>query len=300
MKDKIIVKVTLISLVIISILNLSLNIMKIYINKINPIKEKLEIYNNLKMENNNIKLSIKRENKKYEANKKLMELNREKREKLEKIIYEKEEKLNGKIVYLTFDDGPSIYTNEILDILDKYNVKATFFVVCSNLLPEYSKKYIEKGHTIGLHSCSHSYKNIYKSEENYFNDLISLSNMIENSIGYKSKYVRFPGGSSNTVSMFNRGIMVKLTNSLKDNGYKYYDWNIDSNDAGGANSEQIYSNVIGALQDNDRNVSMVLMHDTKLTTKDALEKIIKDAIDMGYTFGNINDYTPEVHHYINN
>lgn len=285
--------------VIISIIVLS-TINKVYNIKIKPTNYKLKIYKELIDENEKLVKKIDKEENKYNDNKKDIEANKEKREKLEKVIYEHEEKVNGKIIYLTFDDGPSIYTDEILNILDKYNVKATFFVVCSKDLPEFSKKYIEKGHTIGLHSCSHKYSDIYSSEEAYFNDLNKLSNIIEESSGYKSKYIRFPGGSSNSVSKFNRGIITRLANKLKDQGYKYYDWNIDSNDAGGASSEQVYSNVIGALENNDRNISMVLMHDTKVSTKDALENIIKKALEMGYTFGNINDYTPEVHHYINN
>lgn len=300
MKDKYI-SITIILIVFFTSLIITIfSINKIYSNKINPTNKKVEFYTKLKEENKKLSLSISKEQTKYNNNQLLIKENKKKREELEKIVYQNEEKVSGKIIYLTFDDGPSIYTDEILNILDKYNVKATFFVVCSENLEEYAKKYIEKGHTIGLHSCTHKYSSIYSSEDTYFNDLDTLSNRIEESVGYKSKYVRLPGGSSNTVSRFNRGIITKITNDLKDRGYKYYDWTIDSNDAAGANSEQIYSNVIGALENNSRNVSMVLMHDTKFNTKNALEKIIIDALKMGYTFGNINDYTPEVHHYINN
>lgn len=300
MKNKKLMMIFLFTLTLITIITTSLNINKIYNNRIKPVNFKLENYNKIVNENEKISNKIKKEEKIYNDNQKSIEANKEKRDELEKVIYEHEGKVNGKIIYLTFDDGPSIYTDEILNILDKYNIKATFFLVCSRNLPEYAKKLQEKGHTIGLHSCSHKYFDIYSSEEAYFNDLNKLSNIIEESSGYKSKYVRFPGGSSNTVSKFNRGIITRLSNILKEGGYKYYDWNIDSNDAAGANSDQIYANVIGALENNDRNISMVLMHDTKVTTKDALDNIIKKALEMGYTFGNINDYTPEVHHYINN
>lgn len=300
MNNKKITVIFILVLILTTIITVSFNINKIYNNRIKPIKSKLEIYNKITLENEKLINKINKEENIYNDNQEKINTYQEKRENLEKVIYEHEEKINGKIIYLTFDDGPSIYTDEILDILDKYNVKATFFVVCSKNLPEYIKKYIEKGHTIGLHSCSHKYSDIYSSEESYFNDLTKLSNIIESTSGYKSKYVRFPGGSSNTISRFNSGIITRLSNMLKDKGYKYYDWTIDSNDAGGANSEQIYSNVIGALENNDRNIAMVLMHDTKKTTRDALENIIKKALEMGYTFGNINDYTKEVHHYINN
>lgn len=300
MKNKKLTIIFLFSLTLIAVTTTSLNINKIYNDRIKPVNSKLEIYNKIINENEKLSNKIQKEENIYNDNQKSIEINKGKREELEKVIYEHEGKVNGKIIYLTFDDGPSIYTDEILDILDKYNIKATFFVVCSKNLSEYSKKYVEKGHTIGLHSCTHKYSDIYSSEESYFNDLNKLSNIIEESSGYKSKYVRFPGGSSNTISKFNKGIITRLSNMLSEKGYKYYDWNIDSNDAGGANKEQIYSNVIGTLENNDRNISMVLMHDTKIATKDALDEVIKKALEMGYTFGNINDYTPEVHHYINN
>ena len=219
---------------------------------------------------------------------------------LENKLKDKEEVENGKVIYLTFDDGPSKYTDDILNILDKYNVKATFFLVCSNNLEEYTKKYIQKGHTIGLHSCSHNYKQIYSSKDAYFEDLNKLKNRISISSGYDSIFLRFPGGSSNTISRFNKGIMTRLTQKVTEDGYKYYDWNIDSGDAAGADKEGVYNNVISALKNHNYSTNMVLMHDIKVSTKNALDGIIKDALDMGYTFSNINDYTNEVHHRINN
>ena len=210
------------------------------------------------------------------------------------------EQSDEKVVYLTLDDGPSKNTQAVLDILDKYNAKATFFVTCSGSLDKYAKKIIEKGHTLGLHTCTHRYNTIYSSEENYFNDLNSISNKVEELTGYKSKYIRFPGGSSNTISRFNKGIMTRLTQKVTEDGYKYYDWNIDSGDAAGADKDGVYNNVISALKNHNYSTNMVLMHDIKVSTKNALDGIIKDALDMGYTFSNINDYTSEVHHRVNN
>ena len=149
-------------------------------------------------------------------------------------------------------------------------------------------------------TCTHRYNTIYSSEENYFNDLNSISNKVEELTGYKSKYIRFPGGSSNTISRFNKGIMTRLTQKVTEDGYKYYDWNIDSGDAAGADKDGVYNNVISALKNHNYSTNMVLMHDIKVSTKDALDGIIKDALDMGYTFSNINDYTSEVHHRVNN
>ena len=94
--------------------------------------------------------------------------------------------------------------------------------------------------------------------------------------------------------------MTRLTQKVTEDGYKYYDWNIDSGDAAGADKEGVYNNVISALKKHNYSTNMVLMHDIKVSTKDALDSIIKDALDMGYTFSNINDYTSEIHHGVNN
>lgn len=268
-------------------------------------------YEKLRKENNNLKIKITNETKREEELENNYKSLNETKESLEKVINEKEEerkkqnqnytkKVTGKVIYLTFDDGPSVYTDDILKTLDKYDVKATFFVTCSGSLDKYAKKIIEKGHTLGLHTCTHRYNIIYSSEDNYFNDLNSINSKVEELTGYKSKYIRFPGGSSNTISRFNKGIMTRLTQKVTEYGYKYYDWNIDSKDAAGANKDEVYNNVINSLKSHNYSTNIVLMHDIKSSTKDALDNIIKDALDIGYTFSNINDYTSEVHHRINN
>lgn len=300
MKNRKVIYIILLLLTLITITFIIVFTRKIYLMKINPVYEKVSIYNKLKSEKNKLTLDIKEERNKLEQldNKSIENINE--KQALEKKIYDYQIKTNGKIVYLTFDDGPSEYTKDILDILDKYNVKATFFVTCSSYLEQYSKIILEKGHTLALHTCTHKYNYIYSSEQNYYDDLNNISNLVENYTGVKSKFIRFPGGSSNTVSRINKGIMSRLTKSVQEKGYKYYDWNIDSNDAAGANTEQIYSNVVGNLENNKRTEAMILMHDTKSYTKDALESIIKDTLSMGYTFSNITEYTKEFHHMINN
>lgn len=311
MKNRKVVLIILLILFIITLIFIFLTLGKTYYSELKIVNDKKETYLKLKTKNNLLIKSIKEEENKFNTNQEIIKENESKKLSLEKTLKEKEEEariknqkyltnIKGKVVYLTFDDGPSIYTNDILNILDKYNVKATFFVTCSGDINGLAKKILDKGHTLALHTCTHKYSNIYSSEDAYFNDLNEISTRVENTTGYKSKYIRFPGGSSNTVSRFNRGIMTRLTKKVQENGYKYYDWNIDSNDAAGANKNQVYSNVIGALKNSNRTTNMVLMHDTKSSTKDALDNIIKDALDMGYTFSNINDYTSEIHHGVNN
>lgn len=206
---------------------------------------------------------------------------------------------NGNI-YLTFDDGPSYLTKEILDILDEEDIKATFFVTSGG---EYVRRAYNNGHTIALHTSSHKYSYVYSSEENYFNDLNTVSDSVYNSIGIRCKFIRFPGGSSNTISRnYNKGIMSRLVNAVINNGYVYFDWNVDSNDAGGDgnNSNKIYNNVINGLSHNKTNI--VLMHDSASHrgTVNALRDIIRYGKDNGYSFKAITNDTPVVRHGVNN
>jgi len=206
---------------------------------------------------------------------------------------------NGNI-YLTFDDGPSYLTNRILDILDEEGVKATFFVTSAN---ESTRRAYNSGHAIALHTSSHNYSYIYSSADNYFNDLNAVSNAVYNVIGIRPNIIRFPGGSSNTVSRnYNIGIMSYLTMEVVNRGYIYFDWNISSGDAGGDiyNSTNIYYNVVNNLSHSKTNV--VLMHDSggHEATVDALRNIISYGKEYGYSFKTITSDTPVVTHRVNN
>lgn len=206
---------------------------------------------------------------------------------------------NG-VIYLTFDDGPSNLTKEILDILDREGIKATFFVCGAN---EYTKRAYNSGHTIALHSNTHNYSYIYASSSNYFSDLNSISDKVYSVINIRPKIIRFPGGSSNTVSRnYKSGIMSYLTVEVVNRGYSYFDWNVDSNDAGGdgGNSNKIYNNVTKGLSYNRTNI--VLMHDSAshVATVKALKSIIKYGKNNGYTFKAITSDTQIVRHKVNN
>ena len=197
----------------------------------------------------------------------------------------------SKVCYLTFDDGPSDRTLEILKILDQYNAKATFFVVGTAKL-QYLPQIVEKGHTIGLHSNTHNYSKIYKSTDAFFNDLTALSQKVYDVAGIHSKVIRFPGGSSNNVSKsYCKGVMTRLTSQVKIKGYAYFDWNVDSGDASGKNvpAKTITNNVLTAAA--KKNSICVLMHDTssKKTTVEALPEILKGLKAMGYRFEALNE-----------
>ncbi len=207
----------------------------------------------------------------------------------------------SKVIYLTFDDGPGPYTQQLLDVLDKYNVKATFFVTNAN--PKYQSMIAEearRGHTVGIHTYTHDYAKIYASDDAYIADMNSMNEVIRAQTGRYASIFRFPGGSSNAVSKkYNTGIMTRLTASLTAQGYQYYDWNVSSGDAGGTTSTaQVVSNVTSGCAKN--NISVVLQHDVKSFSVNAVEEIIQWGLANGYTFRAIDSSTPVTHHSVNN
>lgn len=206
----------------------------------------------------------------------------------------------GKLIYLTFDDGPGPYTEELLNVLKKYGVKATFFV--TEGFPEYEKliaREAKEGHSVGVHSYTHKYSEIYSGKNAYLKDFDEMNDVIRKQTGSKTNLFRFPGGSSNTVSNFNPGIMSELTKLMKSRGYFYFDWNVLSGDAGDTEStRQIYLNVINGCA--GQKVSVVLMHDIKSYSVAAVEDIIRWGLDNGYTFMALNEYSYGAHHGVNN
>ncbi|MCR5797596.1 MAG: polysaccharide deacetylase family protein [Eubacterium sp.] len=214
----------------------------------------------------------------------------------------KVKKAPKKVVYLTFDDGPTrSSTPKILKILKKNNVKATFFEI-NPAKADYdlTKKIIKSGHTLAVHGYSHNYNYIYASESRYKNNITKLQKLFFKKFGVWTVLTRFPGGSSNMVSRFNRGIMTRLTKSVKKWGYKYFDWNVSSADAGGAkNPKQVYKSVKRGLHKGE---NVVLMHDfaNNYKTINALNKVIKYGKKHGYVFKAMTAATTEIHHGVNN
>ena len=178
-------------------------------------------------------------------------------------------------VYLTFDDGPSSSTEKILDILQQYNVKATFFV-CGKPDSKYTdlyKRIVDDGHTLGMHSYSHKYNVIYESEESFKADLDKLRVFLFETTGVWPKYYRFPGGSSNTVSQTD---MKTLIECLDREDITFFDWNVSAGDAtSGATKATIYNNIVNNVPRFKH--SIVLLHDAadKTSTVEALPSIIE-------------------------
>ena len=203
-----------------------------------------------------------------------------------------------KVVYLTFDDGPGPYTEMLLDVLAKYNVKATFFVVDSDY-NGVMKKIVDQGHSIGIHSVTHDYEEIYASPEAYFTDLHKMQDIIFENTGVRTTLVRFPGGSSNTISRFNRGIMTMLTEAVQNAGFQYFDWNVDSNDAGLARKkDMVLENVTEGLRWHP--TAIVLQHDIHPFSVDAVEEIILWGLENGFTFLPLQPDSPNAHHGVAN
>ena len=199
------------------------------------------------------------------------------------------------IIYLTFDDGPCAYTKRILDTLDKYNIKATFFVTnqirgYQNMIGEEARR----GHTVGVHTYSHQWS-IYNSVESYWNDFNAMNQIVEQQTGKKATILRFPGGTSNHMAKVG---MSNIVNSVNSKGLKYYDWNVCVEDAGACvsskNKQQcVYNYYTSQLRQGRDNI--VLMHDLKSYTADSLERMIQYGLNNGYTFRAIDDQTFEEH-----
>lgn len=207
------------------------------------------------------------------------------------------------VIYLTFDDGPSKRTPEVLDILKKYNVKATFFII--NFDDSYIpvlKRIIAEGHSIGIHGYSHEYEDIYKSEAAFMENVTKLRNKIKEKLGYDTTIMRFPGGSSNGVSKkICPGIMTKLVKTVQNEGYQYFDWNVDSRDAERFDAAGILESVKKNTK-GTRRTNIVLMHDNgdKHETVKALPNVIEWAKANGYSFSNLNASSETVHHNVYN
>ena len=204
-----------------------------------------------------------------------------------------------KTIYLTFDDGPSQHTEKLLDVLAKYDVKVSFFVKNSSYLDIITRADRE-GHTVAVHTYSHDYNKIYASEEAFYADMSAIRKLIAKYTSNATSLIRFPGGSSNTISqLYNRGIMTRLAKALTEMGYTYFDWNVDSDDAGRARTpEEVFNNITKGLR--WYNDAVVLQHDTKEYSINAVERIIVWALIKGYSFKPLTENSPTCHHPINN
>lgn len=203
----------------------------------------------------------------------------------------------GKLVYLTFDDGPSQYTPLILNSLAFYNARATFFVTGRiATYPNILYDTINQGHSIALHTYTHDYAQVYQSITAYFEDLHLLESTLYNLTGLQPRLIRFPGGTNNQVSQqYSPHIMQSIVQEVNAQGYAYTDWNVSSGDSSTvpANPEQIAYTVLNNIE----NVAtpIVLLHDSKYNTALAVPIILEEGTARGYQFVVIDANTPLVH-----
>lgn len=206
---------------------------------------------------------------------------------------------DGKVAYLTFDDGVSSNTLRILDILDRYGIKATFFPNWHSGRDELYRAIVDRGHAIGNHTATHEWSSVYSTPQTFSEEVSSLSQNIYEITGVYPKIFRFPGGSNNTKYRANAAEEWKDTDEetfrlirqdiswLYINGYMYFDWNVDSGDASGHGvpAQTITDNVLSGAANKQR--AIILMHDTaaKGTTVEALPAIIEGLKAQGFEFG---------------
>ena len=242
----------------------------------------------------------------YLTDEKIAELEKKEQEDLKKAAEEAKRALAEKvasstgIIYLTFDDGPGEHTAKLLDILEDRNVKVTFFITGRGD-DEIIKREYDEGHAVGLHTWSHRYDQVYSSVEAYFADLNLIADRVKRITGEDTKLIRFPGGSSNTVSArYDQGIHIMsiLTTEVINRGYQYFDWNISSGDADRASTaDEVYTSVVTHLKPGP---NVVLQHDIKDFSIDAVDRIIEFGLANNYLFLPLDMSSFAAHHSVKN
>jgi peptidoglycan/xylan/chitin deacetylase (PgdA/CDA1 family) len=203
--------------------------------------------------------------------------------------------MQKKVVYLTFDDGPSNRTLEILRILRKQHIKATFFVVgkSDNYSKAIMRQIVKQGHTIGVHTYSHNYQQVYASVEAFLADFNREYNLVYQATGVRPNIFRFPGGSING---HNARLYPQIIAEMIRRGFEYYDWNVSSNDA--VTSQNSVANIVQASTMGVGNFSRIfyLAHDSayKTETVQALPSIIHRYRAAGYKFDKLTNHVKPV------
>ena len=201
-----------------------------------------------------------------------------------------------KVAYLTFDDGPSPYTETLLNILKEHDVRATFFVVGNNVVKYQGvvQKAYENGNAVGIHCYNHAYSSIYASQTAFFRDYNNMKELLTSLLGSSPTLCRFPGGTSNTVSEHYGGahFMQNILPQVTQMGMTPFDWNVDSKDAkpSPASVQAVVRNVVNQARKYHHPV--ILCHDTKKNTISAIPFIITELKNLGYSFDVLSQNAP--------
>lgn len=201
----------------------------------------------------------------------------------------------SKTVYLTFDDGPSARTGEVLDALDVYGMKATFFVTYTDKpeLQKYYKEIVDRGHTIAIHTATHEYKTIYASVENYLEDFYKIYQLVYEQTGVRPTIFRYPGGST-SLNSWDAG--PAIAQEMESRGFVYFDWNVSCGDGSSkATEESVLQSIMEGVA--KYNTSVVLMHDTRQPTVNILPEVLRQLSETGAKFESLNQNCRKVQFY---
>lgn len=191
-----------------------------------------------------------------------------------------------KVVFLTFDDGPSNLTPQYLDVLKEYGVNATFFVTYQPDLSDIYKRSVSEGNKLQVHTATHDYNKIYSSVDNYIADFNQVYDFIKTTTGEEPDCYRFPGGSNNS---YGKGITKEIAAALNQKGYSFFDWNVS---VGDGNANATHDSIIQKVENEAANKTKIVMlaHDSgsKTETLSALPELIQYFIDNNYKFGVID------------
>lgn len=182
----------------------------------------------------------------------------------------------GKIVYLTFDDGPTPATRNLLTLLNEYEMKATFFMLSPNVkqYPDIVKQIVEDGHAIALHGVTHQLEKFYATAQSPLNEMVENQQTVESVTGVKTHLIRTPYGSHPHLTTDQRKV-------LKEHGFKLWDWNVDSNDWN-LRDQRFVTTTIEQLENRGHESShVILFHDTE-TTVGYIDKLLDFLVEHGY------------------
>ena len=196
-----------------------------------------------------------------------------------------EQELPEKVVFLTFDDGPSKNTIKILDTLKQYQVPATFFLIGENLTQngvEIARRAVEEGHMLGMHTETHQYDKIYHSVDSFLSDYDKLAVRFVEAFGECPAVFRFPGGS---YSAYINPIKGDLKEEMERRGFLCYDWNVSGEDSVGTpTAASIKKNIFDSIEGQEQPI--VLLHDSPCSnlTAEVLPSVIEELLEKGYEF----------------
>ena len=201
----------------------------------------------------------------------------------------------GKVLYLTFDDGPSANTGRILDVLRAYDAKASFFFIGRKGFA-YVNQILDAGHTLGMHGYSHDKNVCYADDQVFLQELTQFREELAQHTDYVPRVIRFPFGSRNKVNKEDPELMSRLCQRVQEAGYRYFDFDVVARDTfDNKTPEAVFQAVVDGILKADKDQTMIILHEPLNHSADAVEKILIWGKENGYAFLPITDDTPQCH-----